>query len=277
MRVTVPMPQSLNELESVSRKHFGKTGGKMKMYHQGETRIKHAGHFKNVQDNDHVVVRCSSGPGNFTQNMTTTHSSDFVKHPLEQRRPMTPQVMSGKSPPFQGRSCYNNDFIEHPIRLEDSVKPQSTWQPSNMPMTGRSTYHDNYPWHDATPEKPIRRGYDSTPAPPFNGQSSYKQDYVKHDVRPQTSARSIREPLAENVPFNGSTTYFDDFKKHPMMSSPQRAQQQPRFPSPPFAGNSEYKQQYIEKQNGRGPLIHLMPQRRGSRGSQLSVSTPSSM
>merc|ERR1712087_370751 len=121
------------------------------MYHRGEVHMKHPDHFKNVQDNDHVVVRCSSGPA-VPHNMTTTHSSDFVKHPLEGRRPMTQQVAASKSPPFEGRSCYNNDFIEHPIRLEDSRKPQATWQPSNMPMTGRSTYHDNFPWHVSSPE-----------------------------------------------------------------------------------------------------------------------------
>jgi len=253
----------------------------MKMYHRGETHIQHQAHFKNVGDNDHVVVRCSSGPGApFPRNMTTTHSADFVKHPLEERRPMTQQAVKAQSPPFQGRSCYNNDFVQHPVRLEDSVKPQrAAWQPSNMPMTGRSTYHENFPWHKTSPEKPMKRtGYDSTPAPPFNGQSSYKMDYIKHEVRPQSSARSMQAPASENVPFNGSTTYFDDFKKHPLITSPQRTQQQQRFASPPFAGNSEYKQQYIEKKTGRGPVVHLMPERRGSRaGSQLSGSTRSSL
>jgi len=283
-RVTVPLPPSLNELESTAKNAFG-PGYRFKMYHRGETVLENQQQFRNVGDQDLVIIRKETpdtGGDPTMRNMRTTHQTAFVKHPLEPRRPpQTPPARPDvKAPAFQGRSCYAGDYVEHPMDSPGRTpRTVAAWEPNSIPMNSRSTYTENFPWHALQPKtpslRPERGASHTVSAPPFHGQTSYKIDYVKHDAkkRPSSAAgprkKDMREDPNANVPFNGTTTYTTDYKKHLMDKQQKRAgpwKQEPG-PSPPFQGNSEYKNQYIKKEKPRGPLVHLEPEDKQRRSS----------
>jgi len=262
-RITVALPQRLTALARSANGAFGGGRGGWKLYHQGENLLQDQKQFENVRDRDVVVVkrdsRDISGP---TFQGTTTHQIDFVKHPLEKRRPPeAPPRSNYQSPTFQGRSCYAGDFVEHPLQTQKK-EPPPVWQPGTVPMTARSTYNDNYPWHALQPKKPIEKatGPGCIP-PPFQGQSSYKIDYIKHNTaRPKSAVEPRRNVETTTVPFSGATTYAVDYKKHATerrrAETPKRVE---RSEAPPFRGNSEYTTQYLPKEKPRTLLVHLEP------------------
>lgn len=277
-RVTVPLPQNTNDLEKLAKDRFGKGPYKVTCYHNGEKLLDDPRQWKDIHEQDVVIVRRESTDSGPKMNATTTMQSAYVKHPIEraQPRPATPPSKYGlKSPTFQGRSTYVGDYIEHPMESPGrSKKPEPAWEATNIPMTSRSTYTENFPWHKSPPKKrssgPKQSDGAGRAPPPFNGQSSYKMDYVKHaNERPKSAQGQRRgDPRVEQivVPFNGSTTYNQDYKKHAHEQTervgPSTWKQDPA-PSPPFRGNSEYQNQYIKKQRERDALVHLEPEEGG--------------
>lgn len=278
-RITVALPNSLSELEKHARTHFGGGTGKLKLYHRGEAHLEHPGHHDMVGHEDNIVVRRASNNSaeNYPFNMTTTHQTAFVRHPMEERKPpperALPKGPEVNVPKFLGRSCYSGDYVEHPLeRRQKKEKPPPAYEPTDIPMTARSAYAESFPWHPTQPRTPTGPktpgpGYDVNP-PPFHGQSSYKIDYIKHKVsRPKSEPAGPRKPnttkVEESPPFNGSTTYTNDYKKH--ASSPQRGRstgtwKQEPLPSPKFVGNSEYQNQYIKKEGPARLIVHLEPE-----------------
>jgi len=289
-RVTVALPQSLNDLESSAKNAFGAGVNRSKMYHRGETVLDQRA-YQNVQDGDVVIVRKGTPTvaSTYPRDMLTTHASAYVAHPMEQRRaPSTPAPTRPgmKAPKFQGTSCYAEAYIGHPMDTKEKERPPipSAWEPNNIPMSSRSTYAENFPWHASQPKSPGN----GKPAPktprgnsqvPFNGQSSYKIDYIKHaSERPKSADGTRRDRQRQDrpgVPFSGSTTYNGDYKKHPQDRTPKPESNTGPFRrdqpmnSPKFQGNSEYQNEYIKKERQRMAMIHLEPEtsRRGSRTS----------
>lgn len=241
---------------------------------------------REVNDEDVVILRLETPDLTQPRNMTTTHMANFVQHPIERRGP-PPTPPSGptmRPPKFEGRSCYTADYIEHPYEspVKDKKPPRAAWAPNDVPMASRSTYAENYPWHNPEPQaktpRPDRSRTYNNDSVPFKGQTSYNQDYVKHaPQRPKSSqGRSSsrrKEQPPEPVQFSGSTTYHNDYKKHA------NAQTQ-RIPpwtqdvaaSPPFQGTSEYQKEYIKKQRARQPRIHIEPED-GVRGEKIRSKT----
>jgi hypothetical protein len=244
------------------------------MFHNGQTHLKNQTHFGKIAHDDEIIIQLGSNLGaNCPRDLLTTHQANFVKHPLEVRRALTPEGPRAKGPPFDGKSSYLIDYVEHPINLNERSKPEAShWKPSDLPPTVRSTYRENFPWHDASPEMSKKRQVEYVPVAPFHGQSSYKQDYIKHPLRALSDSRPPGDrKINQDVPFDASTTYFRDFQKHPFVGNTPRQEGRKReFPSPPFAGKSEYKIEYLEKQLAKATRLHLMPERRSSAGSQAS-------
>lgn len=283
-RVTVPLPQSLQDLESTAKKSFG-NGARFKMYHcPGQDRsrkpdlVETQAQFQNICHDDLVVLRRESAESGTTypRDMTTTHMSAYVKHPIEQRMPPeAPQQQRPdmKQPTFQGRSCYTGDYVEHPVEQRvQKGSPAGAWEPNNVPMNSRSTYAENFPWHPSQPKPPSGRPRDGArndgaAPPPFNGASSYTLDYVKHPHQRPKSATGPRRKGEQDpgaaMPFSGTTTYTTDYKKHP--NSPTKRSpggspwKQESGPSPAFQGTSEYQMEYIKKERARQALVHLEP------------------
>jgi len=285
-RVTVALPQSLNDLESSARNAFGIGVNRSKMYHRGETVLDQRG-YKNVQDGDVVIVRkgTPTQASTYPRDMLTTHASAYVAHPMEQRRaPSTPAPTRPgmTAPKFQGTSCYAGDYIGHPMDAKEKERPPvpSAWEPNNIPMSSRSTYAENFPWHASQPKSPGNgKPTPKTPRVPFSGESSYRNDYIKHaSERPKSADgtrrdRERKDP-GRDVPFSGTTTYNGDFKKHPQDRTPQPESNKGPFRrdqpiSPKFQGRSEYQNEYLKKERQRLAMIHLEPEtsRRGSRTS----------
>lgn len=113
---------------------------------------------------------------------STTYNTHFPWHEVEALRPAF--VTAKHTPvPFEGKSSYELDFVEHPLAQRGSMRP----------ARARST-----------PGK-------------FLGETTYCSDYV-----PKTrAARPIMRPtLARTapVPFDADTEYTHRFKEHPIES-----------------------------------------------------------
>lgn len=275
-RVTVPLPQNLNDLESTARNAF--PSYRKQLYYRGEYVLENQSMFKqNVNDGDVLIVRRDSGDKGPAFDGRTTHQSAYIQHPLERRQPRQatpPRQDMFNGPKFMGRSCYAGDYIEHAVESPHRTKPPTqAWEPNSIPMTSRSTYTENYPWHPPQHRQPAQK---QTPrqsrvgnSPAFQGSSSYKMDYVKHEhQRPRSAGPRRRDNESYNdrhIPFNGSTTYGADYQKHGhaqsklMKPQPQRQQ---TAPSPPFQGSSEYQKEYIKKDRPRPAIVHIEPERR---------------
>lgn len=242
------------------------------MYLKGETQLEQQNQIKDIIDNDVVIVRQET-PDNIGFKNVTTNMATFVPHPIERKPPAGPLKQQGrgfKPPAFQGRSCYSGDYVEHPIESHETTRPPvAAWEPNNLPMTSRTTYLENFPWH--SPQKPSgnkrppERKYEQNPAP-FHGQSSYKTDYIKREAERPRSARATRRNDKAEVhspPFDGTTTYTVDYKEYP--PSPQKRNHPSQWktepgPSPPFKGSTEYQTEYLKKMIARGARIHLEPE-----------------
>lgn len=297
----MPLPQNLQDIEAVARKHLGHSGnGKITLFHNSDAErvLRQPQDVGQISEGDHIVVRVEKDDGptsvSFPRDLSTTHQAAFVKHaPIKNQRPATdrPAVAAEPSLPFTGRSCYSGDFVAHaPVKGNERVAPTTpAWDASTtIPMTAHSTYNDNYPWHKPSPDRPKRKEQTQQSAPviPFNGESSYNCDFVRHKPveRPkQPTKSSPSEYGQEQLPFSGSTTYGMDFKKHQMERALQKkAERQETLTSEtiPFLGTSEYNQQFIKKEQPRGPMVRIVPERRpsdpssvvsrSSRGSQTS-------
>lgn len=290
-RVTVPVPQSVAELEGNARKNFG--SGRLTCYHRGITPVTTQANVNNIHDQDVIVVRRSSsdaGPRGYDNSaMTTTHQSSYVKHELDRTR--TPRPTGGKRasnehPPaaFNGRSCYSGDYVPHTITPRTISRPtQPAWEPGKdssrgLEMTGMSTYRENYPRHNLPKREQATRprgGTENLDPLPFNASSSYKQDYVKHPVRPRSAvgpSRSKPDPPVDlgATPFAGNTTYGEDYKKHNTAAAKAKifkptGGQDNQYAPPGFAGNSEYRQQYVKKEKPRLPYCFMEPEAKDGR------------
>lgn len=281
-RVTVPLPQNLNDLESIARKKFGGGGdNRMMMFHWGETELKNQMQYRRVVDDDVVIIhkeKTDTDGHSYPAHLATTHMAAFVKHPLQPRKPpeAPPRSNYGMAPAkFTGRSCYAQDYLELPVSAPEKLKHVApAWEPNNIPMSSRSAYADDYPWHQPQPRRKqsgSRRqaapGHSHAP-PVFQGTSSYRIDYIKHAQRPKSATGPTRTKAkadsGPNVPFDASTTYTNDYKKHegksPTKGAFSPAKHEPG-PSPPFQGSSEYQKEYIKKERPRVALVHLEPER----------------
>mmetsp|Transcript_165039 Transcript_165039/g.292199 ORF Transcript_165039/g.292199 Transcript_165039/m.292199 type:complete len:298 (-) Transcript_165039:148-1041(-) len=280
-RVTVPIPQSVTELESSARKNFG--SGRLQCFHRGVTQITSQANVNNIGDQDVIVVRRSSsatGPRGYDPTaMTTTHQSSYVKHEIERARTPRPRgAQTNGSPPapFTGRSCYSGDYVAHTITPRSMPRPagsnDNNVQPRGLEMTGCSTYRENYPRHELpkkeVPSRPRGATGLQTEPLPFKASSSYTQDYIKHPARPR-SATGVSRGLPTNdlgpTPFAGNTTYADDYKKHNPATARAKIfkptnQSNDQYPPPGFAGNSEYKLQYVKKEKPRLPYCYMEPE-----------------
>lgn len=272
-RVTVPLPQTINDLRSTANAHFAKGGGgRLKMYHKGEM-LESQNQIRRVADDDVVIVRQET-PDHGYPPPKTTNQSTFVEHPIEKKQASGPRIPQGsgmKSPAFQGRSSYTADYVEHAFESPQRKKPTAAWEPTGIPMTGRTAYAESYPWHETQrrPQtRPDEKKRDVDPTP-FYGQSSYKMDYIQRKAERPTSAKhgklrdaSITPP---SLPFNGTTTYSVDFKEPPL-SRTERAHpsqwKNESGPPPPFKGMSEYTAEYLARELARAARVHLEPEDR---------------
>lgn len=278
-RVVVPIPQSVTELESSARKNFG--AGRVQCYHKGVTPITSQANVAGIGDQDLIIVRRSSsaaGPRGYDPaSMTTTHQTSYVKHELD--RAKTPRPRKDPTPinppaAFTGRSCYNGDYVAHTITPRQAPRPPGGdpgIQPRGLELTGMSTYRENFPRHEMpkrdVPTRP-RGGTDLVSEPlPFNASSSYAQDYIKHPTRPRSATVPGRPKKDDtgSMPFSGNTTYALDYKKHNPATARARIfkpsnNRDDQNPPPGFAGNSEYRQQYIKKEKPRLPYCYMEPE-----------------
>mmetsp|Transcript_107011 Transcript_107011/g.209783 ORF Transcript_107011/g.209783 Transcript_107011/m.209783 type:complete len:320 (-) Transcript_107011:115-1074(-) len=272
-RVSVPLPQSLAQLQAYAERHFGNHAG---LYHHGKYKVHKGHHVDAIVHNDVIVVKRKVG--NRGPPAITTHQADYIKHPLKGHGPVGPRregpMSSGK---FEGKSAYHMDYVPHPLEANRGFKPESTWKQSLEP-TGQSSYRTHFTPHPLERSLALKPAdQDQRPSLPFEGVSSYLNDYIRHNVRPSTAAKVQQRDFVPGT-FEGASTYNADFVKHPFdRSKPHHRHDAIRPEARPFDGTTEYNREYLKHPHQHVPVVHLQPSigiaRRNSRmGDSLGFS-----
>jgi len=263
-RVTVVLPENLQELQSYAHRHFG--SGASRLLHHGKKHLRLPHHIRHVKGGD-VIVVTKDGMLDVEYDPTTltTHREHYVRHPLPERLPATPLTHRGTPLRFDGKSSYVADYIEHPVGASWNGPPREALRRSKKReglKTGDSMYSTQYPWHNASPAKPMRRN-DFKSSAPFEGKSSYSADYVSHPDVLSSSAmltpRGTGQPQYQSQPFTGVTTYLKDFRtpeRQTLSREPPRARQKTPLP---FEGNTEYAREFVQVEDPR-QFVHLEPE-----------------
>eukprot|EP00931_Biecheleriopsis_adriatica_P035079 TRINITY_DN20215_c0_g1_i1.p1 TRINITY_DN20215_c0_g1~~TRINITY_DN20215_c0_g1_i1.p1 ORF type:complete len:337 (+),score=50.93 TRINITY_DN20215_c0_g1_i1:61-1011(+) len=283
-RISVPLPRSFPELQKLATRHFAKSGQhNLKMYHQGKTVVTTAKQLANIQGGDIVVI---ANPEELKQVPTvSTHQAHYTAHPLEERKPVVARGDAKEVLPFEGRSSYAVDYIEHPPQEHRSAAPpKAAWEPGRaQEKTGKSIYSSHFRWHELTPRQ-LHRQQQARAAPaPFEGQSSYRQDFIAHEARPR-SAAGVRAQKSEQVeltgPFQGVSTYTTDYKTfdptlhaRPALNANVASLKTERAR---FEGVSEHHREYIPHSAEGAIIVHLEPELKRPGTGRPHSSRPSS-
>eukprot|EP00928_Gymnodinium_smaydae_P078991 TRINITY_DN63023_c0_g1_i1.p1 TRINITY_DN63023_c0_g1~~TRINITY_DN63023_c0_g1_i1.p1 ORF type:complete len:288 (+),score=46.73 TRINITY_DN63023_c0_g1_i1:215-1078(+) len=270
-RITVPMPQSLGELEAHARKVVD-GAARIKMYHRGETQMTSNQHTKRMVEDDNVVVQIEVDDGiPRAHPMVTTNQAYYVPHSVQETRPAQGLPRRSEPLPMTGRSCYVNDYVEHPLSPPPR-RIEAAWEasaPAPTGVTGRSTYKDCYPWHDVALRAPERHqpiAPDRFKRIPFEARSSHQVDYVPLEPQRPRSAIGPAPAVVETMPFTATTTQRAEYRAPPRAwTTPRkRAPAGPRRDPLRFEGNSEYLREYVERYRQRRPMIHVEPELRAA-------------
>jgi len=260
-RVTVPMPRSMQDLQSAANRHFYGNSG---MYQHGKIPLTQPSHIAGVKHNDVIVVSRDDMPREAPT--MSTHNAHYIKYDIEVKPPPAPKPPPEQSARFEGVTSYGADFVRHPMeRRKPAKQAQSMWDSGRRAdFTGQSTYKTQYPWHEVKRPPPMAKTKESKePSAAFEGTTMYNSDFVKHPVRPR-STMAPRERNVDAGPFEGVTTYNVDYKKH----ANARTQKHPGYgatlktDNTPFEGSTEYAREYLKHQFESRPVVHIEPEMR---------------
>lgn len=200
-RVKVAVPRSFGELQTVARSHFGQPGKVVSLYHKGNGPLTGPTQIPNLKSGDVVVVGI---PEVVREKLpASTHQAHYVAHRPEPRSPVLRNIALKENLPFDGKTSYAQDYVQHPFQPATPVQPpKAAWTPgANQEKTGKSSYATQYPWHNPVRERPDKRRYQGlhNTGAAFEGRSSYNMDYVKHEsARPRSAGpvdRCVRHRL----------------------------------------------------------------------------------
>lgn len=262
-RVTVALPKSLDELQSRASMLFGKGCGRVRMYHHGMVPIRDLATFSSVKDGDVVVITLDNRrltPREVTKLLSTNHS-DFVEHPLPERRINIEKQRRLEALPFEGRSSYTTDFVKHPHCRRPATVPTDVRHGLGSAFDATTTYRDQYPWPKpqvSAARCPAAGSNIEGIGAPFDSSTSYNTDFVPHPLTSRVPVRplSARRP---SQPFEGVSSYNAEYKKHPFAKNTLCRPNARQMDAVPFQGLTEYTCEYPEKRVPL-PVIHLEPE-----------------
>ncbi|KAM4602690.1 stabilizer of axonemal microtubules 2 [Polymixia lowei] len=181
---------------------------------------------------------------------STTFKEDFIPRMLAPRESFKPPNVAKLSDvPFEGVTCNQLSFVQHPVEPR-FVRPPETYKPSSQPLQTLTTSRQDFQGLSGELSqscKPSPNKYSSlaASAAPFQGSTENKEkfkewpvslpqlhkpeeyisptahmdlsttsaaDYIKHHIQPFISARPYLPPKRSSAPFQNCTTMREDFQ-----------------------------------------------------------------
>mmetsp|Transcript_93505 Transcript_93505/g.166356 ORF Transcript_93505/g.166356 Transcript_93505/m.166356 type:complete len:321 (-) Transcript_93505:280-1242(-) len=283
----VRLPRALTELQQAARLQF-KVDGRTQFFNEDGSEIKFAKDLEGVRNGARIDVRAEKRSPFipvWDRPMESTFKADFVEHDgCQPSRPVLSDDTSvltqeTQAAQFEGKSCYAHDFAPHLFAADAKRSPRNAqlgpvygrhFLHHGEPDKGQTMYKSEFVKHELNADltgdtADVRQSVltQQTKGKKMENETSYRMDYGRNNkFRPEPPVKpafSDNDSTLTNAvrasQFAGESVYQECFHEHPVVPQPNsKPLGATTTGGMPFKGSSEYKEQYITRQNYDGSV-----------------------